>query len=298
MNPTFRYTFSCLCLAALLATGGCASQTSPEANSLRSRFNATLLILEKGDYNGAQLEFQKLTYTSRTTEYEDDVQFYLAESYYKDRQFLLALDAYQTLVRNIPSTPYVKAAVFQQGMCYLNLSPNYALDQENTKYAIQQFQAFIDTYPPPDTSAIETSIREMTVNISADSLRSLAPLLQTYRSNYGLIDTLRMAEEKIKTGREKLARKNFEAARQYVLLESYRSATLYFDEVIQNYSDSEFYERALLGKIDVLMIRQRWTEASEAIEKYESRYPDRKAKVEAARRTVGNRTSVSTSNLK
>lgn len=263
---------------------------------MRGQFNGALVLFEKKDYTGAQQEFQRLLYIVRATELEDDVQFYLAESHYRDRQFIVALDAYQAVIRNTPASPYAKPAYFQIGMCYTNMSPVYSLDQEQTKLAVQQFQAFIDNYPAPDTLLIEARILAITESVLADSSRpaqarqdsvkGLEPLFREARSQYTLLDTLRLAEENIKVCRKKLARKMYESALQYVQLETYRAATLYFDNVISGYSDSDYFEPALRGKIDVLMIRSRWADAREAIELYEERFPDRKSAVAFARQRV------------
>jgi hypothetical protein len=42
----------------------------------------------------------------------------------------------------------------------------------------------------------------------------------------------------------------------------------------------------LLGKIETLIVRERWAEAENEIEKYEEKFPDKKYKVEGAKAFV------------
>ncbi|MDX2129207.1 MAG: outer membrane protein assembly factor BamD [Chloroherpetonaceae bacterium] len=283
-------SFFLISLFILSIVSSCKSVEGPATNTLPDLFAYAKRLYEYGAYSDANLELQKLTYTSRATEYEDDVQFYLGLSYYQNRQFLLSSDAYQTLLRNVPGSPYGKQAFFGIASCYYSLSPTYALDQEYTRRAISQYQAFLETYPPPDSAKIAEEIDNLKTLLVAtdDSTRKTRynDLISRLQAQYGQLDTLRLAEERIQICRAKLARKTLETAKQYVNLRAFRSATLYFDEVMTSFSDSELYEEALLGKIDMLRIRKRWQDAMAEIEKYEDRFPAKKNVVESVKRTV------------
>lgn len=263
---------------------GCGASNTYYDDTLKGRFEYAKSLFEQKDYYAAQLEFNKLTYLSRATEYEDDVQFYLAQSYYFYGQYLLAADAYQTLLRNTPSSPYSRIAFFQIGMCYYKLSPVHSLDQEYSKRAIAQFQNYIETYPAPDSEKVAREIRDLRL-LAADAEDSARratyeALIARLTAQLGQLDTLRIAEEKIMECRNKLALKALESAKQYIQLRAFRAATLYFDEVLTSYPDSPYYEEALLGKIETLVVREKWSEAESEIEKYEEKFPEKKYKVE------------------
>jgi outer membrane protein assembly factor BamD len=280
-----------LCLVLLVATGcGGAQQSVSEDKSIGGAFKYARSLYDQKDYTGAQLELSKLLYSSRTTEYEDDVQFYLAQSYFKNGQYLLAADGYQNLLRNVSSSPYNRAAFYQIGACYYNLSPVYSLDQDYARRAIQQFQAFIDAYPVADSAQVAKEMKDLRelAEATADQSRKVqyTNLITRLESQLGQLDTVRLAEEGIRLSREKLALKALEAAQQYIQLRAYKAATIYYDEVMTGYSDSPYYETALLGKIDMLLLREKWTEAKDDIEKYEERFPDRKSRVEGAKAKV------------
>jgi len=187
-------------------------------------------------------------------------------------------------LRNVPSSPYARIAFFQIAMCYYKLSPVHSLDQEYSRKAIAQFQSYIDTYPVPDSARLANEIRDLRLLASeaTDSARraTYEALIARLYAQLGQLDTLRLAEEKIMECRNKLALKALDAAKQYIQLRAYRAATLYFDEVLTNYPDSPYYEEALLGKIETLIVRERWAEAENEIEKYEEKFPDKKYKVE------------------
>ena len=56
-------------------------------------------------------------------------------------------------------------------------------------------------------------------------------------------------------------------------LEYYKSATLYFNSLVEKYHDTEFAEPALLGKVKTLVIRRKYLEAKPEIEKFIQKYP-------------------------
>lgn len=290
MLSSFRIACILFCLGLALAAIGCSTQRIIFDESLKGRFEYAKSLYEQKDYYAAQLELNKLIYTSRATEYEDDVQFYLAQSYFFYGQYLLAAEAYQTLLRNIPSSPYSRIAFFQIAMCYYKLSPVHSLDQEYSRRAIAQFQSYIDTYPAPDSARIAREIQDLRL-LAADAPDSARratyeALIGRLQAQLGELDTLRLAEEKIMECRNKLALKALDAAKQYIQLRAYRAATLYFDEVLTSYPDSPYYEEALLGKIETLIVRERWSEAEDEIERYEEKFPDKKYKVEGAKAFV------------
>ncbi|MCS7013039.1 MAG: outer membrane protein assembly factor BamD [Chloroherpetonaceae bacterium] len=284
--------FFCILLGTAIVSDivGCGSAQTYYDESLRGRFEYAKSLFEQKDYYAAQLEFNKLTYLSRATEYEDDVQFYLAQSYFFYEQYLLAADAYQTLLRNTPSSPYSRIAFFQIAMCYYKLAPIHSLDQEYSKRAIAQFQSYIDTYPAPDSEKVTKEIRDLRLLAAEveDSARraTYEALIARLVAQLGQLDTLRLAEEKIMECRNKLALKALESARQYIQLRAFRAATIYFDEILTNYPDSPYYEEALLGKIETLVVREKWSEAESEIEKYEEKFPEKKYKVEGFKAVV------------
>lgn len=282
--------FLTLVLAALL--GACASSKDDAGVSLPIAFREAQKLYDEEDYYGAQLELSKLAYSSRATEYEDDVQFLLGMCYFKSEQYLLAIDAFQTLLRNVPASPYAQDAYFQIAECYYKLSPVPQLDQDYTRRAILQYQGYIDTYPMPDSASVAAEIAEAQELLKTvqgtEKKTQVEDVIKRLQAKLKHLDRVRLADERIKICREKLAQKVFEAAEQYVQLQAYRAATMYYEEVLSKYGDTKYAEPALRGKIDALIIREKWDDAEYDINRYADAFPERKAFVDAARRKLKN----------
>jgi outer membrane protein assembly factor BamD len=291
MTFHLKLILSCFLFFALVAAGCGSSKKAAEGDSLNDGFREAMKMYKKKDYYGAQLELAKLAYTSRATELEDEIQFYTAQSYYMMEQYILAMDAYQTILRNTPNSPFARVANFQIGMCNYQLSPPSQLDQLYTERAIVQFQSYIELFPVPDSAAVASDLEETKKLASAsfdDSTRKMqyAELIRRLESKLGQLDTVKLVEKYISTLRLKLARKAYDAAEQYVRLRAFRAATIYYGEVISRFPESEYYEPSILGKIDALMTREKWDEAESEVGRYEERFPENRVRIEVLRRRL------------
>ena len=70
---------------------GCASFQSKQEEDIEVQFERAKKFLEKKKYFRAQEEFNNLVIRGTHTDLGDDAQFYLAESYYLNKEYLLAL---------------------------------------------------------------------------------------------------------------------------------------------------------------------------------------------------------------
>jgi len=133
------------------------------------------------------------------------------------------------------ASPFVPASQFKIGLCYYTLAPRSALDQQYSYRAIDEFQTFIEYYPANE----------------------LVPEATGY----------------IQKLNERLAQKLFETAQLYVNMEYYKSATIYYTNVIEKFHDTPFAEKAYIGKLRTLILRNKYQEASKEIDKYFEKYP-------------------------
>jgi len=148
----------------------------------------------------------------------------------------MAIGEYQRLVREYPNSPLVDDAQYKIGECYYEISPNFRLDQEYTKKAITEFMRFIENYP-----------------------------------NSELVS---QALEKIRDLNNKLARKDFEAAKQYKRLKEYNAAIIYYDYVIQNFPDSKYVIDAYFHKGECLYELEEYAAAKEIFESFIRLFPN------------------------
>ncbi|MBO6586393.1 MAG: outer membrane protein assembly factor BamD [Gracilimonas sp.] len=207
-------------------------------DSVEVAYQKAMAFYEEENYSEAANAFDTVTRVARGTEYGQDAQYYLAESYYKDKQFLLAASEYDRYISYYPQDERRPQIEFRAAMCYYKLSPRYKLDQNQTRKAIERFRLFNNRYPDHE------KVQEAAARI--DELR------------------------------EKLAHKSYEAARFYVRTEQYKAATIYLDKTIDQFPESKWAEQALVDQIqtyinyaDNSVINRQAERYGKAIENYE-----------------------------
>lgn len=194
---------------------GCSSaQETTKKKTTKEQFEEGKAQLDKENYEEAKKIFETITLQDYNGEYADKAQFYLAESYFLNDEFKLATFHFNRLRALYPASKYYSYSLFRSGESYEKSAPQYERDQQTLKYSIDQFKAFLSLYP--------------TDNL-ADS-----------------------AAKKIKFLRGILAEKELSIANHYVKVTECRSAIIYFDKVIDNFSDTDNYDVAVMNKIKCL----------------------------------------------
>ena len=222
-------------IAFLLLSGGCHSSKELENLSAEDRFEVAKKKFDDGSYLDAIEEFRIITLQFPGSTVADSAQFYLAESYSHRDQFILAASEYETLIRSMSTSKFVPTARFEIGMCYYNLSPSSDLDQKYTYKALDALQSFIEYHPT----------------------NPFVP----------------QAEEKIRELNTKLAKKAYDAGNIYMRMEYYKAAVQQFDFVLEKYHDTEYADRAEIGKIEALIARKRYEEAKKEVGRFFEKYP-------------------------
>jgi outer membrane protein assembly factor BamD len=214
---------------------GCHSSNVVENLSAEDRYKLAKAKFDDGNYLDAIEDFRVITLQYPGSRVADSAQFFLAQSYFHRDQFILAASEYETLVRSMSVSPLVPEARFQIGMCYYELSPSSDLDQQYTYKALDAFQSFIE-YHPTD---------------------ALVP----------------QAEEKIRELNTKLAEKEYNSGKIYMKMEYYGAAERQFQFVLEKYHDTDYAPPALIGEVEALIARQKYSEAKKEIDKFFVRYP-------------------------
>ena len=219
-----------------LFVGSCGSSDVTTTLTAEERFQHAKALFDNEDYLEAITEFTVITLQFQSSPYADDAQYYLGECRFMRREYLLAASEYRLLKNNMPASSLVPDAQYKLGLCYYNLSPKVSLDQQYTKKSIEELQAFVEYYP----------------------------------GNEHATD----AEEKIQELTVRLALKQYNAAMLYVRLDDYKSAIIYFDDVIEKYHDTEYAPLAYIGKVEALMARRKYAEADAEVDKFLNLYPN------------------------
>jgi outer membrane protein assembly factor BamD len=220
----------------VLVVAGCGSSKESAVLSVEERFSHAKQLFDDEDYLEAINELTVITLQFPGSARAAEAQYYLAECRFKRGEFLLAVFEYSTLKRSYPASPLVADAQYKIGLSYYELSPVSSLDQQYTRKAIDEFQAFVEYYPShPMATDADAKIRELT---------------------------------------NKLARKEYETAKLYATMQYYASALYYYDEIIEKYHDTDYAPLAYLGKVEVLMEKKRYREAAAQVDRFIQRFPD------------------------
>ncbi|MEE9572437.1 MAG: outer membrane protein assembly factor BamD [Candidatus Neomarinimicrobiota bacterium] len=187
----------------------CAGNKPVDKLSLEERYKRGQDFLENKKYYNAQQEFQIIVFSGSHTEWGDDAQFYLAESYFKNKEYILAISEYERLTRKMKYSPFVEKCRWRICEAYVAESPKYYHDPSNTHKALQKLQEFIDEYPDSEFSD--------------------------------------EASKTIKKLRNKLGEKMLETAILYQKLHAYDSAIVAFEDLLRQYYDTDFAEEAHVG---------------------------------------------------
>lgn len=218
-----------------LALPGCGSGKETAVLSVEDRFQKAKSLFDDGDYLEAYNEFTVITLQFAGSAQAGEAQYYLGECRIRRGEYLLAVFEYSTLKRNMPASPFVADAQYKIGLCYYNLSPKSSLDQKYTKNAIDEFQAFVEYYPSHQ--------------LAADASAKIAELT------------------------DRLAKKQFDTAQLYQRMEYFKAAQFYYEDVIEKYHDTPYAPPAYIGKVEVLIARKKFQDASVDVDRFLERFP-------------------------
>lgn len=205
-----------LTLAALTLLSCRSKDLIRPGDTLDVAFEKAMMQYENEKYSDAARAFETVISIGRGTDTGQNAQYYLAESYYKGGRYLLAASEYTRYVQFNPNSPRREEVEFKEAMCYYNLSPRFKLDQQHTERAIERFRLFRSRYP-----------------------------------NSKLSPT---AAEHIAELREKLARRDYNAAEFYMRTNRYNSAAIYHDLVIDRFPETSWAEKSLVRQIEAYIL--------------------------------------------
>ena len=209
---------------------GCASQ-SGEINKIDLYVEKSIEYFNDKKFSKAKNRFQKIHYLYQGTALGNEAQYYLGLCEYELNEFENAKQSFKEYIKaSVYDDPLrVQHAEYKKCLCMFELTLSYKKDQNKTKKAIDSFQEFIEKYK--------------------GDKRYLAD-----------------AQDKIQILREKLALKQYEAARLYIKTGQYESASLYLDDLLKYYRDTVYADDARIGHILILLINQKIEEAENFIE--------------------------------
>ncbi|MCX7877759.1 MAG: outer membrane protein assembly factor BamD [Ignavibacteria bacterium] len=237
--------FSILFLSFVLFWGCGSSKSSINTDDPEKAFSIAKRKFDKGDFSDAieDFSFIKIRFPGSTV--SEKSQFYLAESYLRLKEYLLGAYEFENFLKSYSLSELYPEAMYKLGVCYFELSPPYPLDQEYTKLAEQQFLQFIEAYP----------------------------------QNKNVPD----AEKKVRELRNKLAYKDYRTAEIYMKNDNYKAASIYFQNVYENYIDSDWADDAMIGQAEAYIEGKKYSEAVKVLERFNKLFPASPLKSKAER---------------
>lgn len=233
-------------LITLLYISGCSSSgSSITTDDPEKAFSYAKRKFDRGDFTDAIEDFSLLKIRFPGTDISDRVQYYLALSYYRQKEFVLAAYEFETFLKYHPLSPLYPEGKYMLGSSYYELSPKPSLDQEYTREAMNQLLSYIEMFPE------DKNVPE--------------------------------AEKKIKSLRNKLAYKDFFTAELYMKVDNYRAAALYFQNVYENYIDSDWADDAMVGQAEAYVNAVKYSEANKVLERFYKLFPNSNQKAKADR---------------
>jgi outer membrane protein assembly factor BamD len=170
--------------------------------------NDTAYKLQKADefyakkkYRNAQLLYEELFPSVKGTDKFEDLYYKWAYCFYYEKQYKDAENLFKGFLEVFPNSSRAEEVDYVRAYCYFKQSPKIELEQVNTLKSMNMMQTFINTHPGSSRIKDATAI--------------------------------------IDEGRAKLELKEARAAQLYYNLSQFRSSGLAFNNLLNNYPESQ-----------------------------------------------------------
>ncbi len=206
-TPMRKVCFIFLVVYSVLLGTGCSEYNKAlKSNDYKVKYEAAVKYYNEDDCFKALPLLEECIGLTRGTAMAEDVYYYYAKTHYCVNDYYLASYYLKNFAKTFSKSPRAEECFFQSAYCNYRLSPEYTLDQTDTRKAIDEFQLFLDTYP---TSALRDSANKMIAELNA-----------------------------------KLEKKDFENAKLYYTTQNYKGAVNSLKSFITNYPSSKYKENA------------------------------------------------------
>ena len=183
-----------------------------KSQDYEKQFEMGVTLFGQKQYFKSQALFEQLMPVYRLTEKGELVTYYLAKSYYAEKDYLMAAYYFERLAMSHPYSEHFEEALFLIAMSYAHSSPAYSLDQTYTKKAVSAFYTYVNKFPNG------TFIKE-----SNENLRAM---------------------------RGKLEQKSYSVSKQYHSLSRYRAAVVSLKNTLREFPDIAQREEILYMIVD------------------------------------------------
>ncbi|MFP4557665.1 MAG: outer membrane protein assembly factor BamD [Bacteroidales bacterium] len=178
-----------------------------KSNDYQLMYKKALEYYEAEDHYRYTILFERLVPIYKGTQQADTVEFFIAQGYYNQGDYLLAGHYFDKFRKNYPRSQFTEEAEYMYAYCFYRSSPRPLLDQETTQAAISAFTEFITKYPRSDKKA---EVNKILVEL-----------------------------------RQKLVEKAYLNAKLYYDMEDYKAAITAFKNSLAQFPNSDYREEQL-----------------------------------------------------
>lgn len=236
-------------ILGLLAAFSCSNFRKIEKNpDWRVKYEAGLAYYAKKDYYRTSILFEQILPIVRGLPEAEKVQFYLAYCQYYEKLYLLAAEQFKSFYETYGRGTLSEEARFMYAYSLYKSSPGPSLDQSESIQSMTSMQDFLNRFP-------NSKFKDQAVEV-------------------------------IYTVQERLEKKGFENARQYVKMRQYKAAIVAMDNFQKNFPDSKYLEEShflvVQSKFDLAeesipsKQRERYQEVLTSYQVFVDRYPESK----------------------
>jgi outer membrane protein assembly factor BamD len=198
----------------------------------RVKYEAGLVYYGKKDYYRTSILFEQILPIVRGLPEAEKVQFYLAYCQYYEKLYLLAAEQFKSFYETYGRGTLSEEARFMYAYSLYRSSPGPTLDQSESIEAMTSMQDFLNRFP-------NSKFKDQAIEV-------------------------------IYTVQERLEKKGFENANQYVRMRQYKAAIVAMDNFQKNFPDSKYLEESYY-----LVVQSKFELAEESVEsKQRERYQD------------------------
>ncbi len=234
-------------LSIVASFWGCGGPPKIAGLSARQLYDQGIDKYDNGKYLHSIELFQAIVYNYPGESLIDTAQYYLALSYYGNKDYGLATIEFNRLLINYPASVYATQAQLMKAVAYFEGIPeNYGLDQSELPQAIQQFEDFLIDHPEADATE--------------------------------------EAKAYLNTARTRLAQKYYASGVVYTRVRDYRASRIYFQKVIDDFTDTEFAALATYEIAEGDFQSKKWDDAHEEFEKFSLVFSEHELAPKAAER--------------
>lgn len=248
MKLTFiRAILLILVIFVLCLFAGCGKRLVLTNLSAHELFERGKQEYNKQNYLNSLEYFRTIVYNYPGESIIDTAQYYMGLAYFGAHEYELAQVEFNRLIVNYPSSVYFQHAVFMKAVSFFEGNPkHYGLDQTDLQKSIEQFEDFIIDYP--ESELIE------------------------------------QAKQYLLTARTRMARKFYNSALVYQRMGAYKSAEIYYQKVIDEYTDTEYAPPATFYIAEMAFKQGRYDEARKGFESFMVVFPEHELAKKAAER--------------